>query len=191
MGGEQKGEETGMSIIINMDMPETCAECPCMRHDSIEGIHGYQCNITLKKIDYPDYVLSRKEAGCPLKPMKNDKEEAEHSESQKCVYISKEKVMQSLTEEYNRRWEERGLKLAWIEKAVNDTESPWKPASEPPAHNRTVLIYAKDTYSESYEFGRYDPKIGWTWLCDASADYWDECSPDYWMELPQAPYEVK
>jgi hypothetical protein len=29
--------------------------------------------------------------------------------------------MRSLTEEYNRRYKEGGLKLAWIEKAVNDT----------------------------------------------------------------------
>ena len=32
---------------INIDMPLCCAECPCLRHDSIDGIHKYQCNITL------------------------------------------------------------------------------------------------------------------------------------------------
>lgn len=36
--------------------------------------------------------------------------------------VSREEVMRALKEEYNRRWtmgERAGLKLAWIEKAVN------------------------------------------------------------------------
>lgn len=56
-----------MSILIKgMQMPETCAECPCMRHDSIDCLHAYRCNLTLERIENPDYILSRKEARCPL-----------------------------------------------------------------------------------------------------------------------------
>lgn len=60
-----------MSILIKgLDMPETCAECPCMRHDSMGNgfrtLHAYQCNLTLNRIENPDFVLSRKEANCPL-----------------------------------------------------------------------------------------------------------------------------
>lgn len=59
-------------VLMNIEMPETCAECPCMRHDAIlswdsnENVHAYQCNLTLNRIENPDYALSRKEAGCPL-----------------------------------------------------------------------------------------------------------------------------
>ena len=41
-------------IQIDIDMPKDCAECPCLRHDSIDGLHAYQCNITMgirKNID--------------------------------------------------------------------------------------------------------------------------------------------
>ena len=49
-------------IAINIDMPVTCAECPCLRNDSQDGVQGFQCNITLgirKNID-------RKPKWCPL-----------------------------------------------------------------------------------------------------------------------------
>lgn len=37
-----------MSVIIkDMKMPESCYSCPCARHDSFDGIQGYQCNVTL------------------------------------------------------------------------------------------------------------------------------------------------
>ena len=55
-------------VKIDIDMPETCAECPCLRHDSIDGINAYQCNVTLgirKNID-------RKPKWCPLKEAKEE-----------------------------------------------------------------------------------------------------------------------
>jgi len=52
-----------MSVIVKgMRMPEKCAECPCLRHDSIDGVNAYQCNITFgirKNID-------EKPKWCPL-----------------------------------------------------------------------------------------------------------------------------
>ena len=37
-----------MSVLIRgMEMPENCFECPCCRHDSIDGIKAEQCNLTL------------------------------------------------------------------------------------------------------------------------------------------------
>ena len=35
--------------------------------------------------------------------------------------VSRREVMKSIVAEYNRRYSEGGLRLAWIEKAVNDT----------------------------------------------------------------------
>ena len=37
--------------------------------------------------------------------------------------VSREAVMQALIDEYNKRFQEQGLKLAWIEKAVNSVKS--------------------------------------------------------------------
>lgn len=52
-----------MSVLIKgMKMPTCCAECPCLRHDSIDGRHMYQCNVTLGiKKD-----ISKKPRWCPL-----------------------------------------------------------------------------------------------------------------------------
>ena len=37
-----------MSVLVKgMEMPENCFECPCCRHDSIDGIKAEQCNLTL------------------------------------------------------------------------------------------------------------------------------------------------
>jgi hypothetical protein len=55
-------EVKGVSILIKIPMPKNCAECPCLRHDSIDGVNAYQCNITFgirKNID-------RKPKWCPL-----------------------------------------------------------------------------------------------------------------------------
>lgn len=48
--------------------------------------------------------------------------------------VSRKAIMESLVREYNRRFKEgeRGLRLAWIEKAVNDVA----PASEKELRNR-------------------------------------------------------
>lgn len=51
-----------MSVLIKIPMPENCAECPCLRHDTFDGVNAYQCNITFgirKNID-------RKPKWCPL-----------------------------------------------------------------------------------------------------------------------------
>ena len=40
-----------MSILIRgVKMPECCEECPCYRHDSMDGVHAYQCNLTLTTV---------------------------------------------------------------------------------------------------------------------------------------------
>ena len=57
-----------MIVIKNTEMPECCAECPCMRHDSYEGIHGYQCNITLETLS--DDLWDRRADSCPMKEVK-------------------------------------------------------------------------------------------------------------------------
>ena len=61
-----------MSILIRgMEMPENCFECPCMRHDSIDGIRAYQCNITMILHDGIQGGDGRPE-WCPLEERPDD-----------------------------------------------------------------------------------------------------------------------
>ena len=55
-------------IQIDIQMPSCCAECPCLRHDSIDGIHAYQCNITLTTRTHID----KKPKWCPLVSLDDD-----------------------------------------------------------------------------------------------------------------------
>ena len=53
-----------MSILIKGEkMPECCDECPCFRCDSLDGVHAYQCNVTLES--YNRGVPGRP-SKCPL-----------------------------------------------------------------------------------------------------------------------------
>lgn len=57
-----------MSVLIKgMEMPENCFECPCCRHDSVDGIKMEQCNLTLDSFDanYFERWNSRAQ-NCPL-----------------------------------------------------------------------------------------------------------------------------
>lgn len=62
--------------------------------------------------------------------------------------VSTDAVMQSICEEYNRRFlagDRGGLKLAWIEKAVNDTPTFSAPSAQ------SEIIRCKDCkYSEHW-----------------------------------------
>lgn len=52
-------------IIENEPMPNNCAECPCCRHDSMEGIQMMQCNVTFTLV--PDSGYEQRMDNCPLK----------------------------------------------------------------------------------------------------------------------------
>ena len=40
-----------MSLLIkNTPLPTTCLECPCCRHDSMDGLQAHQCNLTLDMV---------------------------------------------------------------------------------------------------------------------------------------------
>ena len=57
-----------MSVIVKgMEMPQNCFECPCCRHDSVDGIKAEQCNLTLDVFDanYFERWNSRAQ-NCPL-----------------------------------------------------------------------------------------------------------------------------
>lgn len=61
-----------MSVLIKgMEMPENCFECPCCRHDSVDGIKMEQCNLTLDLFDanYFERWNSRAQ-NCPLTEVK-------------------------------------------------------------------------------------------------------------------------
>lgn len=56
-----------MSIVVKMNMPDSCCECPCLRHDSIDLINAYQCNLSLRTFDDNDVSMWTKRAeDCPL-----------------------------------------------------------------------------------------------------------------------------
>lgn len=50
----------------------------------------------------------------------------EEESMNRAEYICKDEVMKAITEEYNRKGTNDGLKLAWIEKAVNSVPA-WIP----------------------------------------------------------------
>lgn len=62
--------------------------------------------------------------------------------------VNRKTVMKSITEEYNRRRTGDGLKLAWIEKAVNAVpeESGWIPVFED--DRNTLPTVDEDRYSD-------------------------------------------
>lgn len=64
-----------MSILIKgAEMPKNCHECPCLRHDSREGIHRYQCNNKLIAFgEYDSWSYERRPNWCPLEEVKEDK----------------------------------------------------------------------------------------------------------------------
>lgn len=60
--------ERGRSmVLIDMEMPKNCAECPCFRHDNLDGIDGYQCNLTLDTWDVnANERWASRGSNCPL-----------------------------------------------------------------------------------------------------------------------------
>lgn len=59
-----------MSVLIKgMEMPENCYECPCLRHDSIDGMRAYQCNITMI---LHDGIGDGRPDWCPLVEIQED-----------------------------------------------------------------------------------------------------------------------
>ena len=64
-------------VIPNEDMPNACLECPCLRHDSFDGINMWQCNLTFKAFD--DIPIERPES-CPLQEVWLDPEDLEYGE---------------------------------------------------------------------------------------------------------------
>ena len=54
-------------IQIDLEMPKNCAECPCFRHDNINGLHMWQCNLSLKTFSE---VPKERDADCGLLEVK-------------------------------------------------------------------------------------------------------------------------
>ena len=59
--------------------------------------------------------------------------------------VRRSEVMDFLTAEYNRRYKEGGLKLAWIEKAVNDTPGLWISVEERLPKTRPSILGQKSS----------------------------------------------
>ena len=59
-------------MIPNEEMPSSCWECPCLRHDSLDGVHMWQCNLTGKTFND---IAMVKLKGCPLQEVWLDPED--------------------------------------------------------------------------------------------------------------------
>lgn len=74
----------------------------------------------------------------------------------------------------------------------------WRPSSEPPPHNGTILLAWRgermgNSYlpiTDVYQLGYYDPQIGFfsDWQKPKSLKW---VPPDFWMDLPALPPESK
>lgn len=51
------------ALLILDEMPESCWECPCFRNDNVDGVHYYQCNITLRS---KETTVECRMKDCPL-----------------------------------------------------------------------------------------------------------------------------
>lgn len=98
--------------------------------------------------------------------------------------VTRKDVLEQITAEYNRRLPADGLKLAYIEKAINGTpDAPlWNSPDKPPKEDRYVLL----SYSNyglpdigMYRDGTYYPGDE-----DRSCDSF-KLKVNGWMELPE------
>ena len=88
--------------------------------------------------------------------------------------ISRKAVMESLTREYNRRFKEGGLKLAWIEKAVNETpaaQSEERPIDYRDCSNAMLKMWMDNVVTDG-EYNRIMDKLNAHWgkKADAALD---------------------
>lgn len=94
--------------------------------------------------------------------------------------VRRSDVMKSLTAEYNRRYKEGGLKLAWIEKAVNEAPDLWISAeTELPANDDHVLCCTRTKSGmQNIVIGYYMDGL---WRCGMNSNV------THWMPLPEPP----
>ena len=98
--------------------------------------------------------------------------------------VRRDEVMKHITEEYNRRLPADGLKLAYIEKAVNEAPAAplWNDAKKPPEDDRYILIsYSNYSLPDIGQFrdGEYYPGDE-----DRSCENFG-LHVNGWMELPK------
>lgn len=109
-----------MSVIVKgIRMPEDCRECPFEMFYHNCGETRCRATNAILATDYKAIPFEGRHEKCPM--MQISREEASSD------LIFRKAAMESLTKEYNRRFlagDRDGLKLAWIEKAVNDVEVP-------------------------------------------------------------------
>lgn len=98
-------------------------------------------------------------------------------------YILRKEVMSLLTEEYKRRRTDEGLKLAWIELAVNRTPGiGWVSAREElPMPNQYVLVATKTKKGDVNIVRGYSD--GERWCCGMNSNV------THWMPMPAPPEE--
>ena len=55
-------------LIKGMEMPTSCTECPCCRHDNWNGETAHQCNVSLITFSAEDenWIYDQRPNWCPL-----------------------------------------------------------------------------------------------------------------------------
>ena len=98
-------------------------------------------------------------------------------------YVSRQAIMDSLVKEYNNRHSDGGLRLAWIELAVNRTEGiGWVPAAEAtPAPDQYVLCCTRTKSGVANIVRGYHD--GERWCCGMNSNV------THWMLMPEPPKE--
>lgn len=112
--------------------------------------------------------------------------------------ISRRLVLDSLVDEYNKRRQEGGLKLAWIELAVNRVGSAWISVEERlPKGNERVLLYVRNwafyddvgvVYEGTIHEGHFGPrKKPFVWYLSDVGREVTKGDVTHWMPLPEKP----
>ena len=96
--------------------------------------------------------------------------------------VDRKAVLDEITEEYNRRREYHGLKLAWIHLAVNKVGSPWISAEErlPETDDHVLCCTRTKKGTANVVVGYYMDGL---WRCGMNSNV------THWMPLPEPPEE--
>ena len=115
-----------MSILIRgMEMPTSCAECPCCRHDNWNGETAHQCNVSFITFGAEDenWIYNTRPNWCPLielpphgRLIDADKFKADYSMKNDCAECEKELRYSSRSCEYDRIYSKMDF-CGWLDDA--------------------------------------------------------------------------
>ena len=73
-------------IVIDIDMPQNCCDCPCCQEVLDGYLFKYECGVTKSDIDINS---DERRENCPLKEYEvNERNSARHADAGKLSYVS-------------------------------------------------------------------------------------------------------